>query len=249
MGKGLALLVGLKRIDPNKYNGWPGENGCWGCELDVDNVERILVGKGFQATVLKTAEATHDNILEALRSAANSLGPDDIFAFYYSGHGGQQPDFLSPNKDELDGQDETLVAFDSQIIDDELNEIWLSFAEGVRIVMISDSCNSGTNYRTVGTFENPSPIIPILDKEIQGEMKAQLIHYGGCRDGFESGGYQGGGAFTMALCHVWSDGKYEGNYKQLLENAGTLVSGSQKPQYNEYGPVGEKFRDSKPFQI
>ncbi len=185
MGKGFALLVGLKKINPNLHNGWTGENGCWGCELDVDNIERILVNQGFQATVLKTAEATHSNILNALRYAASSLKAGDIFAFYYSGHGGQQPDFMSSDTDELDGMDETLVAFDRDIIDDDLNEIWLSFREGVRIVMLSDSCNSGTNYKFAGNFDAPSPVVPILDKGIQEQMKAQLIHYGGCRDGFE----------------------------------------------------------------
>ncbi len=116
MAKGLALLVGLKSVDPNQYNGWNGENGCWGCELDVDNMERILAAQGFKTKVLKTAEATHSNVLQELRSAASSLSAEDILVFYYSGHGGQQPDFQSPTKDERDGQDETLVAYDRQII-------------------------------------------------------------------------------------------------------------------------------------
>jgi len=42
---------------------------------------------------------------------------------------------LRADKDKLDGQDETLVAFDREIIDDELSEKWMSFAEGVRIVV------------------------------------------------------------------------------------------------------------------
>ncbi len=249
MAKGLALLIGLKSVDPNQYNGWNGENGCWGCELDVDNVERILAAQGFQTTVLKTAQATHDNVLQALRSTTSSLAPDDILAFYYSGHGGQQPDFGSPTKDELDDQDETLVAFDRHIIDDELNEIWLSASQGARIVMMSDSCNSGTNYRMVGTFPTSTPIIPVVDKAVQEQMKAQLIHYGGCRDGFPSSGYLGGGAFTTALCNAWANGAFEGNYRQLLQKAAALVTTGQIPQYNEYGPVSDMFRTSKPFQI
>jgi hypothetical protein len=249
MAKGLALLVGLRKVDPNQYNGWNGENGCWGCELDVDNVDRILATQGFQTTVLKTAQATHDNILQALRSAANSLTSEDIFVFYYSGHGGQQPDFGSPNKDELDGQDETLVAYDREIIDDELNEIWLSVPQGARIVMISDSCNSGTNYKMAGTFRTSTPIIPVIDKAVQDQMKAQLIHYGGCRDGFSSSGYLGGGAFTTALCNAWGNGSFEGNYRQLHQKAAAFVTTGQIPQYNEYGPVSEKFSNSRPFQV
>lgn len=41
MAKGEALLAGLKGVDPTCYNGWDGTAGCWGCELDADNVERI----------------------------------------------------------------------------------------------------------------------------------------------------------------------------------------------------------------
>ncbi len=249
MAKGLALLVGLRKVDADKYNGWNGENGCWGCELDVDNMERILTAQGFQITVLKTAEATHDNIVEKLRFAATSLTADDIFVFYYSGHGGQQPDLESLVEDELDGKDETLVAYDRQIIDDELNEIWLSVTPGARIVMISDSCNSGSNYRMAGTLVNPTSIIPFSDKTVENQMKAQLIHYGGCRDGFPSSGYQGGGAFTTALCSAWANGAFDGDYQQLHQKAVSLVTSGQIPQYNEYGPVSDKFRHSRPFQI
>ncbi len=249
MAKGVALLVGLRKVDPDQYNGWDGENGCWGCELDVDNMERILTTQGFQVTVLKTAEATHDNILDKLRSITSSLNADDIFVFYYSGHGGQQPDLDSLVEDELDGKDETLVAYDRQIIDDELHEIWLSIVAGARIVMISDSCNSGSNYRMAGTLLNPTSIIPLSEKTVQEQMKAQLIHYGGCRDGFPSSGYQGGGAFTTALCSAWANGAFDGNYLQLHNKAVSLVTSGQIPQYNEYGPVSDEFRNSRPFQI
>jgi len=246
MAKGLGLLVGLKQVDAEQYGGWDGKNGCWGCELDVDNVERILEPLGYETTILKTSEATHDNVLEALRSAARSLEAGDMFVFYYSGHGGQQPD---ENTEELDGQDETLVAYDRQIIDDELNEVWLSMESGVRIVMISDSCNSGTNYRLVRDFSAPSAFIPVLDEGVQSEMKAQLIHFGGCRDGSPSAGYLGGGAFTMALCDAWEDGAFKGSYRELLEEAASKVSSEQKPQYSEYGPVSDELRNARPFEF
>ena len=59
----------------------------------------------------------------------------------YSGHGGQIQD---ENADEADGLDETWVLYDRQVIDDELYQRWASFAEGVRIVVLSDSCHSGS---------------------------------------------------------------------------------------------------------
>ena len=188
-------------------------------------------------------------MLKTLRDSTALLKFGDLFVFYYSGHGGQQPDFLSATKDELDGKDEPLLAYDKQIIDDELNEIWLSLAKGVRVVMISDSCNSGTNYKNIGDFDNPTPFDPVMDESTGDKMQAQMIHFGGCRDGFTSSGYLGGGAFTMALCNVWDNGKFNGSYRQLLNKVASLVATGQASQYNEYGPVDASFRESKPFLL
>jgi hypothetical protein len=59
----------------------------------------------------------------------------------YSGHGGQLPDL---NGDEPDGQDETWCLFDSELVDDEIYATLSSFSPGVRVLVLSDSCHSGT---------------------------------------------------------------------------------------------------------
>jgi len=74
-----------------------------GCELDVDNVERILQPIGYQTTVLKTEKATRRNVMKALGMAVQ-LKKGDILVFYYSGHGGQQPDQTGPKKDDSMGR-------------------------------------------------------------------------------------------------------------------------------------------------
>lgn len=247
MATGQALLVGLKRVDPSAYDGWTGENGCWGCELDVDNVRRILEPNGFRITELKTRKATAENILQGIRRAAGDLLADDIFVFYFSGHGGQAPD---EDGDEMDGRDETLVAYNREVVDDELNEIWPQFASGVRIVMLSDSCNSGTNYKMIRTICNASPFRLTMSRKARGSIRAQMIHFGGCRDGFSSAGYEGGGAFTKAMCDAWAGGAFRGSYPDLHAKILELIRGEpQKPQYNEYGPVQPAFREERPFTV
>ena len=52
--------------------------------------------------------------------------------------------------DEPDRTDETWVLFDRQLVDDELYEMWPQFVPGVRILVLSDSCHSGT----AGTAKN-----------------------------------------------------------------------------------------------
>ncbi|OEU77809.1 MAG: hypothetical protein BA865_12400 [Desulfobacterales bacterium S5133MH4] len=249
MAKGHALLVGLKSVDPTCYNGWDGTGGCWGCELDADNMERTLKSLGYDTKMLKTADATRNSILSSIYRAADNLLADDIFVFYYSGHGGQQPDLSG---DELDGKDETLVAYDREVIDDKIHYALTRFKAGVRMVMISDSCNSGTNYRgamTVPVNEQAifRPVARTPREEV--DIKAQLIHLAGCRDGFTSAGYQHGGAFTIALCEAWQDGAFAGTYKNLHEKICELIRSSQKPQYNEYGPVTDDFRSQKAFAV
>ena len=249
MARASALLVGLKRVDPLAYNNWDGTGGCWGCELDVDNMQRILTPLGYQIATLKTAAATHDAILAALYRAAETTVPGDIFVFYYSGHGGQQPDY---NDDESDRQDETLVAYDREVIDDEIHGALLRFSEGVRLVMISDSCNSGTNYRAIRNIANArgTAFRPIAAASVERvPIKAQLIHLGGCRDGHTSAGYYGGGAFTMTLCNVWDNGNFEGSFEELHAAIRDSISADQKPQYNTYGPVSDSFRNQQAFAV
>src|SRR5215203_2095950 len=50
-------------------------------------------------------------------------------------HGGQVQD--RDNEGETDRSDETWVAYDRQIVDDELYVLWGKFAEGVRVVVLS----------------------------------------------------------------------------------------------------------------
>lgn len=250
MSKGLALLVGLKSVDPNAHDGWDGRRGCWGCELDVDNIEQILKPMGYWISALKTAEATSIKVLNGLRSAADNLQSGDIFVFYYSGHGGQQPDI---DNDEFDGKDETLVLYDRQILDDELSNVWSRFQDGVRIVMISDSCNSGDNYRGIrDVLSSEARPISLTDDASAKNMKAQMIHYSGCREDQKALGYETGGVFTMAFCKALVHGAAE-NYRSLYDQIRAQFSErraiEQQPQYSLYGSVSEAFETSRPFSI
>lgn len=70
-----------------------------------------------------------------------ALKAGDLFFLTYSGHGGQVPDL---NGDEADKKDETWCLFDGQLIDDELYLELSKFKAGVRILVLSDSCHSGS---------------------------------------------------------------------------------------------------------
>jgi hypothetical protein len=69
----------------------------------------------------------------------------DLVVVQYSGHGSFVPD---RDGDEPDGLDECLcpwdVATQGPIVDDELAAIYKDRPRGVRLLMVSDSCHSGT---------------------------------------------------------------------------------------------------------
>lgn len=137
--KALSLHIGLNLVNPAAYGGWDGPLAA--CEFDARDMATLARGKGMTPTVLMTKKATRAATLAALRKAAKSLQAGDFFFLTYSGHGGQVPD---TNRDEADRKDETWCLFDGQLIDDELYLELSRFAAGVRIVVLSDSCHSGS---------------------------------------------------------------------------------------------------------
>lgn len=140
----LALTIGLDSVDPSGYGGWPGRLS--GCENDANAYDAIARNKGFQTRRLRSQGATVSQVVGHILWAAKTLRSGDIFFVAYSGHGGQLPD---RNGDETDGYDETWCLFDRQLIDDELALFWQYFSHDVRILLVSDSCHSGTVARVV----------------------------------------------------------------------------------------------------
>jgi hypothetical protein len=139
MSKGIALTIGLNAVDPKHYQGWAGALNA--CEADAADMADITKSRKFNVKTLLTKAATRSRIMDEISKAAKSLKAGDIFMLSYSGHGGQVPDL---NDDENDGQDETWCLYDGQLIDDEIYAELAKFQKGVRILVFSDSCHSGT---------------------------------------------------------------------------------------------------------
>ena len=136
---GLSLHIGLNQVDPVHYQNWSGPLSA--CEADANDMQAIAVYRGFTPVSLLTAAATRQNVINEIGSAAVKLNSGDIFLLSYSGHGGQLPDW---NLDEADQQDETWCLYDGQLVDDEIFSLFGRFKPGVRILVFSDSCHSGT---------------------------------------------------------------------------------------------------------
>lgn len=122
---------------------------------DVQLMRELLVALyGFMPAdiaVLTDQQATRGAILRALTAQLVATAKkDDIVVFYFSGHGSQVRNSLSP---ELDRLDESLLPADSRlgardIRDKELLRIFNQILDrGARLTIILDTCHSGSGAR------------------------------------------------------------------------------------------------------
>lgn len=157
MARGISIHIGLNEIDPAHY----GTNGrLRGCENDAKSMQEIAAGLGYETTSLLTAEATALNVLRAVSRAAEQLERGDILLLTYAGHGSQVPDLDGDEPGNSKNLDETLCLYDRMLIDDELFRLWTQFRDGVRVVMVSDSCHSGDVLRFIA--ENKTAFMPLM---------------------------------------------------------------------------------------
>ncbi|MEW6283404.1 MAG: caspase family protein, partial [Candidatus Eremiobacterota bacterium] len=209
----VGLLVGMGAYRELRY--WVALSG----PGDARNLREVLVDR-FGARpedleVLPSEQATRDDILAALERLHDRARPGNVALFYYSGHGCSVPD--REPLDESDGRDECLVPVDAPgprsqrfseavIRDDELSE-WLARTAGRvgstgEVVMIFDSCHSGTMHRAGRLLPRTLP-----DPDSSGDnrpldpLPPRTVVLSACSDGelaWEDPD-RGGGAFTGSL--------------------------------------------------
>jgi hypothetical protein len=134
-----ALCIGI--------NNYPGTHmDLQGCVNDAQDWGGVLQTRGFTVTTLLDAQATKAAMVKAMTNLIGGAASGDNLVITFSGHGTYQPD---KDGDEVDGLDEGLCPYDLQtngaaLIDDEIRAIFAARKPGVRLLLISDSCHSGT---------------------------------------------------------------------------------------------------------
>ena len=141
-----ALLIGIN------YTGT--KNALQGCHQDVENVERVLVSRGFSndpgsMVILTDARSgpfypTGHNMLAAIDWLVSE--PNCLLFLHYSGHGGQVRD---PDGDRESGYDDTIVPVDfeqnGQIDSDTLHRRIVSALHPTcTLFVVFDCCHSGS---------------------------------------------------------------------------------------------------------
>jgi hypothetical protein len=273
MSTGISLCIGLNSVNPEHYSGWSGP--LLACEADAYDMHAIANSKGFSSSTLLTQSATRKAVIASINDAAARLQSGDIFMISYSGHGGQLPDLN--NDEEADATDETWCLFDGELVDDELYVMWAGFRPGVRILMFSDSCHSGTISRDLYYARNPSSIAPdgyramprevamsvyqnhrdmydtiltsISKEEARGKVQASVVLISGCQDHQLSADGSFNGRFTGMLKSVWNGGKFKGDYRQFHAAITKNMPPDQTPHISQVGVMDAAFIKQSPFQI
>lgn len=204
-----AVICGLTRVDPKCYGGWAGE--CPGCDVDAQTWALACRSDGVPYELLLNEKANYLGIVASAKRAVSTLSAGDLLILYISGHGGQVDD---ASGDEADGKDETLCLYDGQLSDDSLWQLLAQVPKGIRVWMITDTCNSGTNYRAPHSYRSAADIGPVL------------LHWGGCADGKSSFGSAQGGTFTTALIDSYKNGQ---SYADWFAAARRRMPFTQRP--------------------
>ena len=131
-----ALMVGV-----SDYGG--RTNNLSNTDADAERLAAALQKAGMlnpASVILTNAEATRARVEAALARIAAQAGPDDLFLFFFSGHGDQVA--AKAGMTELDGLSETIELRDAALTDRELAAM-LSQVRTRRVLILIDSCFSG----------------------------------------------------------------------------------------------------------
>jgi len=207
----------------NDYNWQPLVAERWG-PLDTQKGARFFRGLAESSGVrdiveISRRQCTPDGIRNAIFQVGSRCGPQDVFIFYYSGHGETVED---QDGDEADGRDEAICTVDAAgrcskstwLRDDDFSLYLVSYVRAATVVVLMDCCHSGT----MADFGRPH----WLENDKKG------VSISGCRDAGVSYGTGDGGVFTHAMCRAAQNLARKGQgqmhsmavfYNQLLQDA------------------------------
>ncbi|POF29247.1 caspase family protein [Roseibium marinum] len=147
-GEWRALVIGVdayEHVSPLK-----------GAVNDARDIAETLESAGVRdLTALYDGEASRAAVLSSWQALISRAGPDDVLVLSYAGHGAQEPEWLAGSEE--DGFDEVflLAGFDvsapgngERLRDDDVAAM-LRAAGGRSVLVLADSCHSGTMTRSI----------------------------------------------------------------------------------------------------
>lgn len=219
-GIGHALLVGIEKTNLIGYDKIKGVNS------NIKRINKIITKRKFTKIQVLDKNPKKREILSSLSQKLNQLRPNDLFLFYFFGHGDQIPDTSGDERknNKKDVEDEVLIAQDSIIIDDEINNILRSSNTQGRVIFIIESCHSGTSYEIIKNkswFQRVFGRKKFVNEEIGEQLiddekeMPNFIYMGATTDPKKAPLFSDGGIYTSALSTIWK--RKKGNMMNYLE--------------------------------
>lgn len=203
-GRKRSLLIGINYVGTQAQ--------LKGCVNDVKNIKDFIVSKMHFPTDANSmriltddgqgfAMPTKAEIEKGMKWLIEGAKSGDSLFIHYSGHGSTSKD-VSPDTDEADGQDETLVPMDYQtagmIVDDDIFAMMvLPLPKGVRLTAIMDCCHSGS------VFDLPYSYVLEVGRDLPTEIDNRKVAI----------------AAAMAAGKAFMAGDKAGAMKSLMEAA------------------------------
>jgi hypothetical protein len=160
-----AICIGI--------NNYPGIfNDLKGCVNDALDWSALLQSMGFETSIMLDSQATRQNVKTALQDLISTTNAGDVAVFTYSGHGTQVSD---RNSDENDRYDEAISLYDGNVVDDDLRVILDGIHPQATLVVISDSCFSGSVTRIAPEPATPRFIPPTVPTTGKTARRSFLI--------------------------------------------------------------------------
>jgi hypothetical protein len=240
-----ALCIGI--------NDYPGTGSdLSGCVNDAQDWAEELTKRGFDTELMLDAEATGDAVRAGIRRKLAGAGSGDTVVITYSGHGTWVRD---DNGDEPDGRDEALCPYDiftnGPLLDDELYDILCERQRGTRVVMISDSCHSGTVARFAPSLRPSADKVRFLPpavflspeeaeraahmpRVVAGRPRHAALLMSGCQDleySYDARfGDRPNGAFTYVALAALRDLPADATYKDWMTAIAKRLPSQDYPQ-------------------
>lgn len=261
MTNGMSLQIGVSFVNPAGYDlpipPLPG------AELDAQSIAEIARQQGFWTKLLLNADADSDGVLTAVQGAAAILQAGDIFLLYFSGHGTKVLGAAGPTSEDA------WLLYDRMLTKSEVSELVTTFRPGVRVLVITDSCNSGgivspaAAANLASSFGNTSFVVksapplkvqaaaniipPIAPGKASITSTVLLLASSGPDDNSISTPTHG--IFTQQLLRVWNNGGFTGSHVDFFLAITQGVAAHQNPFFQPFGAPNTAFTTQTPFTI
>lgn len=225
--KASAYLFGLN------YTRTP-ESRLNGCINDVINMSKYLKSNASIQNVFVYTDSTNpretsaSGMLAKFNEISDSTWKNklDLVWIHYSGHGTSIADVNGDERE--DGRDECLVPWDYKtsgvITDDQICKVLAKFNPHTRVIMIIDSCNSGT----IGDLKYSWNFKTAKIENTKSHISARILTISGCldnetsADAYNTKTRQYNGAMTSCLLSILK------NHKLSTKNVFYCVSKLKK---------------------